>query len=245
MESISSWATKLKEDHPQEKVRHLTPLDSQTESHTKALSILVVEDSKAQAMSLRKQLQSKGFATEVTKSGEDALAALHNDTAYDVVLSDVFMPGMSGYELCSAIKASPQLSHVTVLLLTTLDDPLDIIQALEARADNFISKPYEIDRLVERMYDVIANKHAREELHLAGGPEGYIHYLDKQYFINLDRDQILDFVVYTFKDSGWRRKLFGITPELAARHRTNGGYSARGRVNLKVAPWMGVSSSQI
>ena len=109
--------------------------------------VLVVEDSPTQARLLRLILEEEGFGVEVAPDAQTALARLAV-APFDVVVSDVLMPGLSGFELCRMIKADPALCEIPVVLVTTLREPQEIVQALEVGADSFIRKPYEPDVLV-------------------------------------------------------------------------------------------------
>ena len=109
--------------------------------------ILVVEDSPTQAEALRALLEEQGNEVVVARSAEAALERVADDR-FDVVLSDVVMPGMSGFELCRQLKDGSGSRELPVLLLTSLADPMDIVRGLECGADNYITKPYEPDQLL-------------------------------------------------------------------------------------------------
>jgi signal transduction histidine kinase len=159
--------------------------------------VLGVEDSPTQAEELRFILSSEGFEVELARDAERALAALERET-FDLVVSDIMMPGMSGYDLCRRIKEAPRTRDIPVILLTTLNDPLDIIQGLESGADNFITKPYDAGALVARINSMLANRRIR-----AGGehPDGVeIIFLGKKFLITSDKQQILDLLISTFED---------------------------------------------
>src|SRR5205814_1386208 len=114
------------------------------------------------------------------------------------VVSDIVMPGMSGYELCRRIKENARTRDIPVILLTTLNDPLDIIQGLESGADNFITKPYEASNLLARINFMLANRRMRAE---GAHPEGVeIFFLGKRFLITSDKEQILDLLISTFED---------------------------------------------
>ena len=119
--------------------------------------ILVVEDSATQARLLRLILEDEGFTVDVVGDGPAALTQLATKP-FDLVVSDVLMPGLTGFELCRTIKADPALRAVPVVLVTTLRDPLEIVQALECGADSFIRKPYEPDVLVVRLRTLLAQR---------------------------------------------------------------------------------------
>jgi len=120
-------------------------------------SVLVVEDSPTQARLLRLILEAEGFTVDVAEDGPAALARLAA-ASFDLVVSDVLMPGLTGFELCRMIKADPALCEVPVVLVTTLREPMEIVQALEVGADSFIRKPYEPDALVVRLRSLLAQR---------------------------------------------------------------------------------------
>src|SRR4051794_7501549 len=107
------------------------------EGRTKA-RVLVVEDSPTQSRKLQLILESVGFEVAVARDGLEGLGAFRA-SSFDLVLSDVMMPGMSGYDLCRAIKSGPKAKNVPVMLLTSLSKPNDIIRGLECGADNFVN----------------------------------------------------------------------------------------------------------
>jgi signal transduction histidine kinase len=159
--------------------------------------ILVVEDSATQAQALGLILTPEGFEVEVAPDGEHGLERMAG-AAFDLVISDILMPGMSGYDLCKKIKGNQRTKDVPVILLTTLSDPLDIIQGLESGADNFISKPYEARNLVGRVNTMLASRRLRGERKAKLGVE--ILFLGKQFTITSDKEQILDLLISTFED---------------------------------------------
>ena len=159
--------------------------------------ILAVEDSPTQAEQLASILRSESFEVEIAVDGAQGLARC-KVKQFDLVLSDIVMPGLSGYELCRAIKDDPAISDVPVILLTTLNDPMAIIDALACGAENFITKPYEPQYLIGRVKDVLANKRKRSGRRLTTETE--IAFLGKRFTINSDKEQILNLLVSTFED---------------------------------------------
>jgi len=159
--------------------------------------VLAVEDSATQAEELRYILDSEGYQVTVVPDAERALERLANES-YGLVVSDIVMPGLSGYDLCRRIKENARTHDIPVILLTTLNDPLDIIQGLESGADNFITKPYEASNFLGRVRTMLANRRLRTEAKTAEGVE--ILFLGKKFVINSDKEQILDLLISTFED---------------------------------------------
>ncbi len=160
--------------------------------------VLVVEDSATQAEALRALLESASYEVAVAASGEAGLAAFMAREC-DAVISDIVMPGaVDGYELCRRIKATER-RDTPVVLLTSLSDPLDIIRGLECGADNFLTKPYEPDHLLERLETLLATRatrgHARSRMGVT------VFFLGREFTITSDREQILDLLISTFEDA--------------------------------------------
>jgi len=148
------------------------------------LDILVVEDSPTQAQHLVRLLAEEPlWRTRVAPDGLRALDAVRARRP-DLVISDVAMPGMDGYTLCRTLKAGPGGAALPVMLLTTLNTLEDIVRALEAGADGFLSKPYDPQQLRERVRRML-DERAR------GVPAGALE------FMPAERRQVLDLLVST------------------------------------------------
>jgi PleD family two-component response regulator len=132
------------------------------------IEILIVEDSPTQAERLRRLIQSRSYRARVASNGKMALAAVRESRPH-LVLSDIVMPEMNGYELCRAIKSDPALREIPVILVTSLNDPKDIIRGIECGADNFIRKPYAEDYLLTRIDQILLNQELRKDANVEVG----------------------------------------------------------------------------
>src|ERR1051325_10939716 len=159
--------------------------------------ILVVEDSPTQAQQLSLILASEQLDVEMAASAEQGWLRFQTSD-FDLVISDIVLPGMSGYELCHQVKNHSTKSDVPVILLTSLSDPMNIIQGLECGANNFITKPYEPTYLLGRVNGILENKALRSNGKLKLGAE--IVFMGKKLTITSDKEQILDLLVNTFED---------------------------------------------
>ena len=117
--------------------------------------ILIVEDSPVEAELLRRCLERAGYRVAVTRNGEEGLQAARARRPA-LVVSDINMPLMNGYQLCHAIKYDEALWNVPVILLTMLAEPEDIIQAVNNGADGYIIKPFVEAILLERIRSLLA-----------------------------------------------------------------------------------------
>ena len=112
--------------------------------------ILVVEDDTDVAESIRRRLSSAGFDVLVTHRGADALEVAKRDLP-DLIMLDVKMPGMSGFEVCRHVRANPRLAGTPILFLTGKKDISDKIEGFEAGADDYMVKPYDHTELELRV----------------------------------------------------------------------------------------------
>ena len=161
-----------------------------------SVPILIAEDSVTQAQRLQHILEQQGYPVTVATNGRLALEAAERSKPA-LIISDVVMPEMTGYELCRHIKENPELAHIPVVLVTTLSDPQDVIRGLECRADNFILKPYEADQLLRRIQFVLVNSQMRRNEQAGMGLE--IMFGGQRHFITADRLQILNLLLSTYE----------------------------------------------
>lgn len=159
--------------------------------------ILIVEDSPTQAEQLRGFLERQGYHAPVAYDGETALRLIREQRP-SIVITDIIMPRMDGYELCRHIKADETLSDTPVILLTELSSPEDIIKGLECGADNFITKPYSEDILLSRLQHILVNQ---ELLQRSGSTTmGLdIFFAGKTHHITSERMQILGLLFSVFE----------------------------------------------
>ena len=125
--------------------------------------ILVVDDVAANIRLLSARLTAEFYEMASAASGPDALA-LADTWSPDVVLLDVMMPGMDGYEVCRELKRNPRTAHIPVILLTALTDREERVRGLEAGADDFLSKPVNRVELVKRVENMLRLRHVSDEL---------------------------------------------------------------------------------
>jgi PAS domain S-box-containing protein len=162
----------------------------------KKINILIVEDSPTQAQHLKLILEKEGYNVSVAGNGKEALSLLAT-TPQEMVISDIVMPEMDGYELCRTIKQDERFKQIPVILVTVLYDPQDVIRGLECGANNFISKPYDEKYLLSRIEIVLASSYAEETEKVQIGLE--ISFAGKKHHINASRLQILNMLLSTYE----------------------------------------------
>lgn len=125
--------------------------------------VLVVDDILANVKLLTARLQAEYFDVVPAYNGAEALDILARERI-DVVLLDIMMPGMDGFEVCRRIKASPATQHLPVVMVTALDQPSDKVQGLESGADDFLTKPVDDIALVTRVKNLARLKTLNDEM---------------------------------------------------------------------------------
>ncbi len=160
------------------------------------IKILIVEDSPTQSEELKYILQKKGFIVDTAANGIEAIEYL-SDKIPSIIISDVMMPEMDGYQLCRKIKSDKKLKDIPVVLLTTLSDPDDVVKGLDCGADNFLTKPYEEAVLLSRIEYILLNSEVRKSNPTDMGIE--IMFGGKKQYITSSRIQILDMLISTYE----------------------------------------------
>jgi DNA-binding response OmpR family regulator len=115
------------------------------------MRILVVEDEHRIAQAIKQGLEQESYAVDVCFDGEDgySTAVAAKDDEYDVILLDVMMPGMDGYEVCRKLRA--QSIHTPILMLTAKDQNRDVVKGLDEGADDYLAKPFSFEVLLARV----------------------------------------------------------------------------------------------
>jgi two-component system cell cycle sensor histidine kinase/response regulator CckA len=162
-------------------------------------TVLVVEDSATQAERLRLLLEGEGYRVDVVPNGRQALARIRVAPP-DLVVSDVVMPEMDGYALCRAVRMADAARRTPIVLLTDLRTPFDIIRGLEAGADNFITKPFEEEYLLERLRRMVEGLERR----CSGGLEVEVSLRvgHQEILISADKQQIIEFLFAASEELG-------------------------------------------
>ncbi|MBL7647157.1 MAG: response regulator [Candidatus Hydrogenedentes bacterium] len=133
-----------------------------TEPHSQKFKVFLVEDNDDDVFVILKAISQSGVTveTEVAEHGEALLAALRerdeaHQTLPNIILLDINMPRLDGYEVIRALKADPRLCHIPVLFLTTTSRKEDVQRAFESGASSFFSKPADFEDLVRLMEHIL------------------------------------------------------------------------------------------
>src|SRR5882724_5186326 len=127
--------------------------------------VLVVDDIISNVKLLEAKLSAEYFEVSSAYNGLDCLAKI-DEAQPDIVLLDVMMPGMDGFEVCRRIKTNPTTAHVPVVMVTALDQPSDRVAGLEAGADDFLTKPVDDAALFARVRSLVRLKMMTDELRM-------------------------------------------------------------------------------
>jgi class 3 adenylate cyclase len=125
--------------------------------------VLVVDDTAVNVKLLADLLTARGFAVATAASGPEALAAIDREPP-DLVLLDVMMPGMSGYEVCRKLRDNPATALLPVVMVTALDPTQERVKGIEAGADDFLSKPINQPELLARVRSLLRIKELHDEV---------------------------------------------------------------------------------
>jgi adenylate cyclase len=125
--------------------------------------ILVVDDTPSNVKLLADILQAKGYAVVTATNGAEALARTERE-APDLVLLDVMMPGMSGYDVCRKIRANPATAMLPVIMVTALDPAQERVKGIDAGADDFLTKPIHQPEILARVRSLLRIKALHDQL---------------------------------------------------------------------------------
>jgi len=115
--------------------------------------ILIVDDEYSGRETLQSVLEGEDYELEMAENGPQALEKAKK-LLPDVILLDIMMPGMTGFEVCQRIRSDPQIAEIPIIVLTALDDRESLLNALKAGADDFISKPFDRFELRARLLGI-------------------------------------------------------------------------------------------
>ena len=128
--------------------------------------LLLVEDSPTQLITIRRTLESAGFSVITARSGSEGLVRAYDESP-DMIISDVVMSGINGYQLCRMVKNDPEFSSTPVILLTKLDGSVDRFWGMKSGADRFIPKEPGFPSLVKAVKELADDLPSEPKLRLA------------------------------------------------------------------------------
>ena len=120
-------------------------------------SILIADDDQTVVMSLQYLLEQAGFQVVVAHDGQEALDAMRRHVP-DLLLLDVMMPRLSGYDVCERIRESPTWRHVRILMLTAMGGEIEARKGLALGADDYMTKPFATQELLSRIKRLLSKQ---------------------------------------------------------------------------------------
>src|SRR5260221_370629 len=130
-----------------------------------AKTVLIVEDNELNMKLFRDLLEAHGYQTSGTSNGFEALD-ICSRAECDIILLDVMMPDMDGFEVCRRLKSNPATHYIPVVIITALDSAADRVRGLEAGADDFLTKPVSDVVLIARVRSLTRLKMMTDELRM-------------------------------------------------------------------------------
>ena len=141
------------------------PSQAENDADLREASVLVVDDNPHNLELLQAYLEDLGCTIRGATDGREAIDSVAASTP-DLILLDIMMPRMSGYQVCQEVKRSPETRDIPIIMVTALDQASDRVQGLEAGADDFLTKPVDDLAMTTRVKSLARLKHATDELKL-------------------------------------------------------------------------------
>jgi putative two-component system response regulator len=186
-------------------------------------TVLIVDDEESGRQTLESILESEGYHIEMAENGMQALEKA-KILLPDVILLDVMMPGMTGFEVCERVRNDPLLAEIPIIVLTALDDRESLLTALKAGADDFISKPFDRFELRARLLGITRLNR-------------YHKIIEERTKLQEANDQILE--AYEATIEGWTRAL-------DLRDKETEGHSQRvTELTIKLAKAYGMNADEL
>ena len=176
-------------------------------------TILIVEDSSIQAEMLRRLLADAGYQVEIAHDGVQGLAMARAKRP-DLVISDVTMPIMDGFELCQRIREDHGLDDLPVILLTAMGSTRDVVHGLNVGADNYVTKPYDTSLLLERVRGALGRPSTvsrQEKLSTRAVIDG------EEILVRAGPQQMLDLLLSTYSNALSQNKVLQSTQDELAQ----------------------------
>lgn len=161
--------------------------------------VLVVDDILPNVKLLEAKLTSEYYDVLTATSGQEALDKVEQESP-DIVLLDVMMPGMDGFEVCSKIKGNPAFAHIPVVMVTALTDTQDKVRGLESGADDFLSKPINDTALMARVRSLVRLKMTLDEWRVRENTANQLGVVDESSNVMTESAEAANILVIEDKD---------------------------------------------
>lgn len=125
--------------------------------------ILIVDDTVENLRLLSNMLSIQGYSVRKATGGEMAIQSVES-LPPDLILLDILMPDLNGYEVCTQIKRNPQTANIPIIFLSALDDPLDKVKAFEVGGIDYLTKPFQLEEVLARVHNQLSLKDAQDKV---------------------------------------------------------------------------------
>ena len=169
-----------------------------TYSSNCSAEILVAEDSPTQAAMLKYLLESSNYKVLLAPDGKQALDKLSQNKPA-LVISDIAIPVLNGYELCEKIKSDKSTAHIPVILMTSLSDTEEVIEGLSCGADSFITKPFNNEFLLSSIEKILSERTPLKSDRHKLGLE--INHGGKKRQIRIGSEKVVSFLLNTYQSA--------------------------------------------
>lgn len=167
-------------------------------NETKEKKILIAEDSEIQLLALKRILVSEGYEVILARDGAEGLEMARTHRP-DLVITDVLMPVMDGYQLCRKIKDDPDIGSTPLILLTQLEEISEVLDGLDSGADNYLTKPYDAGYLLHRVGSLLED--AGQYVNNPDIKATEFTYNGKRHAIRSGRGQTIGFLLSTYENA--------------------------------------------
>ena len=178
-------------------------MNSESKNPNSKFRILVVEDSPIQAEVLKRTLVQQGYEVLMAENGAEGLEKAQEHKPH-LIISDILMPVMDGYEMCKKIKQIKELTEMPIVLLTQLTDTDEVIKGLESGAYSFLTKPYHEEFLISKVKSILENPDRYKNRPDRKSIE--FEYDGKHYEVHSSRVQTLSYLITTYENAVLKNK---------------------------------------
>lgn len=131
-------------------IKNQNDANSTNQPHLNTQNVLIVEDEPSLVFTLKDTLENEGYAVHITEDGQSALDFIENELVPDLMILDIMLPGMSGFDVCRKVRESKLM--FPIIMLTARDQEIDKVTGLNIGADDYITKPFGVKELLARIH---------------------------------------------------------------------------------------------